>query len=209
MSTIPATERTTLKRLPERGEFDRDTINAILDEGILCHLAIVHNGSPVVIPTLYGRDSDELIIHGSPASRAMRTARGGIEVCVNITLIDGIVVARSGFHSSMNYRSVTIFGRAVEVTELEEKMRLLSTVIDHVIPDRTSTARAMTKKEVQATMVLRLPIQEVSAKVRTGWPHDEPEDYDEPVWAGVIPVYTTFGTPLADPDLRVSVDVPD
>ena len=209
MSAIEPTTRTSLRRLPERASYDRASIYDILDEGLLCHLALVHDGDPIVVPTLYGRDDDHLVLHGSPASRALRMARGPRAVSVNVTLVDGIVVARSAFHSSMNYRSVTIFGEAEAVVDHREKIRLLRIVVDHVIPHRTSSARPMTDKEVKGTMVLRIPIEEASAKVRTGWPKDDPEDYElVDVWAGVIPISTSFGAPLADPDLRSQISAP-
>ncbi len=201
MSNIPPSSRTTIKRLPERGVFDRKAVNAILDEAVLCHLAIIHDGYPVVTPTLFGRDGHDLALHGSPASRTLRAAAGSVDVSVNVTLVDAIVVARSAFHSSMNYRSVTIFGRAEKVTDPAEKRRLLGVVVEHVIPGRTQTARPMTDAEVKATTVLRLPITEASAKVRTGWPGDDEADYDLPVWAGVIPITTQFGAPVPDPVL--------
>jgi nitroimidazol reductase NimA-like FMN-containing flavoprotein (pyridoxamine 5'-phosphate oxidase superfamily) len=209
VTRITPTDRTRLRRAPERGCFDRDEINAILDEAYLCHLAVVDNGQPVVVPTLYGREGDNLIIHGSPASRTMRTARGPMDVAVNVTVVDGIVVARSGFHSSMNFRSVTIYGQAVEITDHEEKHRALTIVLDHVIPGRSRTARPMTDKEVKATMVLRVTLTEASAKVREGWPEDDPEDYELEIWGGVIPISTVFGEPVTDPAQRIEVDVPD
>ena len=209
MTSIAPTDRTTLRRSPHRGLFDRASINAILDAAYLCHLAVVHDGLPVVVPTLFGRDGDELVLHGSPASRTMRAARAPIDVALNVTIVDGIVVARSGFHSSMNYRSVTVYGKATEVTNLSEKRRLLGLILNHVIPQRSSTARPMTDKEVKGTMVLRVPLDEVSAKVRDGWPEDEPSDYDLPVWAGVIPVTTTYGAPQPDPAQRRQVEIPD
>ncbi len=208
MSATFETERTRLRRLPERGTFDRTTINGILDEALMCHLAVIHDGGPVVMPMLFGRDGDDLILHGSPASRTLRAAAEPVDVCVNVTLVDGIVVARSGFHSSMNYRSVTIFGQAHRVTDLEEKRRLLGVIVDHVLPGRNGTARPMTATEIKGTTVLRLPIQEASAKVRTGWPHDDEEDYELPIWAGVIPVSTQYAPPVADPHLRFEVPMP-
>lgn len=209
MTTAPTT-RTEVKRLPERGRYDRATIEAILDEGYLCHLGIVENGSPIVIPTLYARDGDSILFHGSPASRTLRSAgQAGVEVCLTVTLVDGFVIARSGFHHSMNYRSVVVFGSAVPITDDEERAAALDHIVDTLVPGQAAAVRPMTRNESKGTLVLRLPITEASAKVRTGGPKDEPEDYALPIWAGVIPITEQYGTPVPDPELPPGVAVPD
>lgn len=202
--------RTEVKRLPERAAYDAETIHAILDEGYLCHVGIVEDGAPVVIPTLYARDGDSILFHGSPASRTLRTAkRDGVEVCLTVTLVDGIVLARSGFHHSMNYRSVVVFGNAVPITDEVERDSALDHLLDVLVPGQRQVVRPMTRTEAKGTTVLRLPLDEASAKVRTGPPKDEPEDYELPIWAGVLPIGTSFGTPIPDPDLTHDLPVPD
>lgn len=184
----PPTERTTLKRLPGRGSHESAAIESILDEGYVGHLGFVTDRGPVVIPTSYGRVDDQVYVHGSPASRMLRSLKRGIDVCLTVTLVDGLVLARSTFHHSINYRSVVVFGRAVEVTDLEEKRRALLAFVEHVVPGRTSEARPPADTELRGTMVLSLPLAEASAKVRTGPPVDEPEDLALPCWAGVLPL---------------------
>ena len=205
--TIAATERTTVKRLPKRGVYDRETIHAILDEALLCHVGFVVDGAPVVIPTIHWREGDLLYFHGSAASRMLRNLRHGVDACVTVTLLDGLVLARSTFHHSMNYRSVVVFGKAREVTEREEKLRALDALVEHVVRGRSAEARGPNEVELKATMVLALPIEEASAKIRTGGPVDDEEDYTLPVWAGVLPAKLTFGSPIVDD--RVNVDVPE
>ncbi|MFV0523756.1 MAG: pyridoxamine 5'-phosphate oxidase family protein [Acidimicrobiales bacterium] len=199
--------RSTVRRLPERGRYDRDTIDAILDEAFLCHVGLVHDGAPVVIPTLHARLGDHIVLHGSPASRLLRTGRAQ-EICVTVTLVDGFVLARSTFHHSMNYRSVVVFGRP-EIVPDHEKAAVLDAMVEKLAPGRVAHVRPSHDKEIRGTLVLRLPLTEASAKVRTGGPSDDAEDYDLPVWAGVVPVHTTFGTPVVDPDATVEVPVPD
>ena len=194
------TKRTTLKRLPEKGSFDRATVHAILDETLLCQVGFIHNGSPFVIPTIHGRDDDVLYLHGSSASRMLRVMRTGTEVAVSVTLLDGLVLARSLFHSSMNYRSVTIFGTARQ-TEGEEKLRGLEVISEHTLPGRWNHARRPSDKELRATSVMAIPIEEASAKISTGPPEDEEEDYELKVWAGVVPLRLTAGNPEPDPRL--------
>jgi nitroimidazol reductase NimA-like FMN-containing flavoprotein (pyridoxamine 5'-phosphate oxidase superfamily) len=209
MTSAP-TPRVEVRRLPERGRYDRETIDAILDEGYLCHLGIVEDGTPIVIPTLYARDGDSILVHGSPASRTLRTARDrGIEVCLTVTLVDGFVIARSGFHHSMNYRSVVVFGSAVPITDDDERTAALDHIVDTLVPGQAGTVRPMTRNESKGTVVLRLPLDEASAKVRSGGPKDEPEDYELPIWAGVIPITEHYGVPVADPDLTHAVPVPE
>ena len=205
---FPQTERTTLKRLPKRGVFDRDLVYQILDEGFICHVSFAVNGQPFVIPTGYARVGDELYIHGSQVSRMLRTLSSGIEVCVAVTLVDGLVLARSAFHHSVNYRSVVIFGRATLVAEREAKLAALFAFSEHVIPGRWDDVRQPTEQELKATTVLSLPLKEASAKVRTGPPIDDEEDYALPVWAGVLPLKLVAGAPVSDPRLPDTIGPP-
>ncbi len=201
-------DRTEVRRLPDRGHYDRPTIDAILDEGFLCHLATVENGAPVVIPTLYARDGDHVLFHGSAAARSLRSARNQ-DVCLTVTLVDGFVLARSGMHHSMNYRSVVVMGRP-ELVEGDEKVRALDHIVERLVPGRVEqlAPRPMTDKEIRATTVLRLPLAEASAKVRQGGPVDDDEDYALPIWAGVLPVSIDYGTPITDPAMTMEMDVP-
>jgi uncharacterized protein len=208
MNELPATPRTTLKRLPKRGSHERDTINQILDEGFICHVGFATDGRPFVIPTGYARIEDRLIIHGSQASRMLRALKMGIDVCVTVTLIDGLVLARSAFHHSMNYRSVVIFGRATLIEEREEKLAALFALSEHMIPGRWHEVRGPSEAELQQTTVLSLPIDEASAKIRTGPPLDDEEDYAMSVWAGVLPMRITTAQPIADPRLPSEIKVP-
>ena len=209
MEQIPQTQRTTLKRLPQRGSYDREIVNQILDEAFICHIGFVFDGQPVVIPTGYARDGDRLLIHGSQASRMLRTLAGSIDVCVTVTLIDGLVLARSAFHHSINYRSVVIFGRATLIDDTSEKLNALRTLSEHIIPGRWDDVRPPNEREMQLTTVLSLPIAEASAKVRLGPPLDDEEDYEVPVWAGVIPLQLVAKQPIADPCLRADISTPD
>ena len=208
MTTFPRTDLTTLKRLPARGVYDRELVYQILDEGFICHVGFAAGGQPFVIPTGYARAEDRLFIHGSQASRMLRTLKTGIDVCVTITLLDGLVLARSAFHHSMNYRSVVVFGRASIIDDPEEKLRALRAFSEHVIPGRWDDVRGPNEDELKATIVLSLPLDEVSAKVRTGPPLDEIEDYELPVWAGLIPLRLTGGAPIADPRMKEGVELP-
>ena len=207
-NTLPTTSRTQIKRLPQRGEYDRQTIHQILDEGFICHVGFVVEGQPFVIPTAYGRIDDHIYIHGSPASRMLRTLKQEIDVCVTVTLIDGLVLARSAFHHSMNYRSVVIFGQATVVETAEEKMAALKAFTDHIVPDRWSEVRQPTPQEVAGTLVLSLPINEASAKMRSGHPSDDEADYALPVWAGEIPLQMVAGSPVADARLSDGIQPP-
>jgi nitroimidazol reductase NimA-like FMN-containing flavoprotein (pyridoxamine 5'-phosphate oxidase superfamily) len=209
MKPFAQTQRTTLKRLPKRGAFDRESLYRILDEGFICHVGFVVEGQPFVIPTGYARVEDQLYIHGSQASRMLRTVAQGIEVCLTVTLVDGLVLARSVFHHSMNYRSVVVFGQASIVAEREEKLAALRALTEHMIPGRWNDARGPNEQEMKATSVLRLPLSEASAKVRTGPPIDDEEDYGLAVWAGVIPLRLIAGEPIADPRLPRDIAVPD
>jgi hypothetical protein len=202
MASELLTERTTLRRLPKRGDHDRATIEAILDEALVCHVGFVAEGQPYVIPTIHGRAGDWLYIHGSAASRMLRTLSGGVPVCVTVTLLDGLVMARSAFHHSMNYRSVVVLGTAQAVQDEAEKLEALRVIVDHVSPGRWAEARPPNEKELKATSVLRLPIAEASAKVRTGPPIDDEEDYALPVWAGVLPLRLVAQPAVADARLH-------
>jgi nitroimidazol reductase NimA-like FMN-containing flavoprotein (pyridoxamine 5'-phosphate oxidase superfamily) len=192
------TPRTRVVRESDRGVYDRETLNRILDEGFLCHVGFVVDGQPFVIPTSYGRDGDTLYIHGSAASRMLRNLDKGVPVCVTVTLLDGLVLARSVFNHSMNYRSVVILGTATLITNPEEKLAALLILSEHILPGRWADARQPNEKELKATSVLRIPIDEFSAKVRIGPPIDDEPDYTFPTWAGVIPLETTVGTPIRD-----------
>src|SRR5881296_2697952 len=208
MTTIPQTPRTTLKRLPQRGSYDRQLINRILDEAFICHVGFMVDGQPMVIPTGYARAGDHLLIHGSQASRMLRHLSQGIDVCVTVTLIDGLVLARSAFHHSMNYRSVVVFGHTRLVEDRAEKIAALRALSDHMIPGRWDDVREPTEEELKLTTVLALPLAEASAKIRTGPPLDDEEDYDMKVWAGVIPLRLIANQPIADPRLPKDIEPP-
>jgi nitroimidazol reductase NimA-like FMN-containing flavoprotein (pyridoxamine 5'-phosphate oxidase superfamily) len=205
---FPQTERTTLKRLPKRGVFDRELVYRILDEGFICHVGFSVDGRPFVIPTGYARVEDQLFIHGSQVSRMLRTLSTGIDVCVTVTLVDGLVLARSAFHHSINYRSVVMFGRAAMIEDREAKLAALFAFSEQVIPGRWDDVRQPTEQELKATTVLSLPLVEVSAKVRTGPPIDDDEDYALNVWAGVLPLKIAAGAPINDPRLPESIETP-
>jgi nitroimidazol reductase NimA-like FMN-containing flavoprotein (pyridoxamine 5'-phosphate oxidase superfamily) len=204
---LSTTERTTLHRLRERGRTARADLHAVLDAGLICHLGVVVDGSPVVLPTGYGRVGDRLYLHGSSANRALLAA-GGQQVCVTVTHLDGLVCARSVFHHSMNYRSAMIFGVARLVTGDPERLSALRAVSEQLVPGRWDHARPPARKELAATAVLELPLDEASVKVRSGPPKDDPEDYDTDIWAGVVPTRLTFGAAEPDPDLRPGIGVP-
>lgn len=201
--------RTRVKREPHRGRYDRETIDAILDAALVCHLGFVQDGQPFVIPTLHARVDDELLVHGSSASRALREAGSGIPVCVTVTLLDGLVLARSVFEHSVNYRSVVVLGTATPVTGDAEKLAALEALTERLLPGRWADARIPDRKELKATAVLRLPLDEASAKVRTGPPMDgDTPDAELDVWAGVIPLVTRALPPEPDPALRPGIPVP-
>ena len=206
--TFPQTDRTKLKRLPKRGHFDRETVYGILDEGFICHVGFAPGGQPVVIPTGYARADDKLYIHGSQASRMLKTLSGGVDACVTVTIIDGLVLARSAFHHSMNYRSVVIFGRATLIEDREEKNAALFALSEHIIRGRWNDVREPTEQELRATTVLSLPLEEASAKIRTGPPLDDEEDYALPIWAGVVPLKLEAGEPIPDPRLPAEISIP-
>jgi uncharacterized protein len=206
---ITRTGRTKVRRLPKRGVYDRARIYQILDEGFVCHVGFTNGGETFVIPTGYARVGGNLLIHGSSASRMMRNLADGIEVCVTVTLIDGLVLARSAFHHSVNYRSVVIFGKATTVEDENEKFKALRAFTEHIVPQRWNDVRLPNAKELKATTVLSLPIEEASAKVRTGDPVDDEEDYAMDVWAGVIPLKIRAETAENDSKLKNGIATPD
>jgi len=208
MDELSRTDRSTLRRLPKRGVYDLATIHSILDEGLICHVGFVVEGQPFVIPTIHVRVGEELYFHGSPASRMLRTLEQGVQVCVTVTLVDGLVLARSAFHHSMNYRSVVVFGTAMPVDSSEGKLRVLRALSDHLIRGRWQEVRTPSANELKATLVLSLPINEASAKVRTGPPVDDEEDYGLPVWAGVLPLKIATAELVADPRLAEDIAPP-
>jgi uncharacterized protein len=205
---LSPTPRTTLHRLRERGRLDRADLDAVLAAGLICHLGVVIDGAPAVLPTGYGRIGDDLYLHGSSANQSLLAAADQT-VCVTITLLDGLVCARAVFHHSMNYRSAVIFGTARLVEDPEEKLAALEAVTNHLVPGRWEHARTPTRKELAATAVIALPLDEASVKVRAGGPKDDPEDYDSGIWAGVLPAALTFGAAEPDPDRTSDVPIPD
>jgi nitroimidazol reductase NimA-like FMN-containing flavoprotein (pyridoxamine 5'-phosphate oxidase superfamily) len=208
MTTLPPTERTTVKRLPKRGAYDRESIYGILDEGLLCHVGFIIDGAPRVIPTGYVRVEDDLYIHGSPASAMLAAAGRSSDICVEVTLIDGLVLARSAFHHSVNYRSVVVFGKARVIESPQEKLAVLKAFTKHMIPGRWADVRKPTDSELKGTKVLCLPLAEASAKIRIGPPIDDDVDYELPMWAGVLPLSVTAGTPVPDPVLPAGLEAP-
>jgi len=209
MAEPSPTPRTRVRRLPQRAAYDEATIHAILDNGLVCHIGFVHEGQPFVLPTTYARLGDALVLHGSAASRMLRGLRDGIPICVTVTLLDGLVLARSAFHHSMNYRSVVILGVATEVTDDAERLHALEAIVEHVNPGRWAEVRPPNERELKATMVLRLPIAEASAKVRTGPPLDDTEDLGWPCWAGEVPLRLVALAPIADGTPPPGVAVPN
>ena len=208
MNEFTPTERTKVRRLPDRGKYDSESVYGILDEAFICHVGFVVESQPYVIPTGFARVGDTLYIHGSAASRMLRTLADGVQVCVTVTLIDGIVMARSGFHSSMNYRSVVILGRATQVEGRDEKLAAMAAFSEQVMPGRWKDLRETTDAELKGTLVLSLPLKEVSAKVRSGPPKDDEVDYALPLWAGIVPLQLTAGNPINDPRLPTGIDPP-
>ena len=209
MRDFAPTERTQVRRLAKRAVYDRGTVYQILDEGLVCHVGFVADGQPVVIPTGYGRCGDTLYIHGSVGSRMLRNLAQGAEVCVTVTLLDGLVLARSAFHHSMNYRSVVILGTARIVEDEAAKRDALRALTEHIAPGRWPEVRPPSENELKVTSVLAIPLEEVSAKVRTGPPLDDEEDYALPVWAGVLPLKLRPEQPVPDSRLRASIEVPE
>lgn len=208
MEKLTPTQRTTIKRVPKRGNYEQETIYQILDEGLVCHVGFIVDNQPFVIPTAYGRIEDKLYIHGSPASRMLRNLQQGIQACITVTLIDGLVLARSAFHHSMNYRSVVVFGTAEVVSDPEEKLNALYAFTEQVIPGRWDEVRQPNHNELAGTLVLSLPLVEASAKIRTGAPIDDEADYLLPVWAGEIPLCVVAGAPIDDSRLQPGIVPP-
>jgi len=208
MSEAPS-ERTRLHRHPERGAYDRQTVGAILNEALICHVAwVTAEGEPRVIPTIHARDGDTLYIHGSQASRTLRAIRAGAQVCVESTILDGLVLARSTFNHSMNYRSVVVFGTPREVTDHDEMDRAQRILVEHVVPGRTADARIPNDEELKQTAIFAIDLDEASAKIRADGPHDPEDDLALPIWAGVIPLRLTVGEPEPDEHLVPDVEVP-
>ena len=201
MPITSPTARTTVKRRAQRGVYEHAAILRILDEGLVCHMGFVVDGQPFVLPTAYARIDDRLYLHGSPSNRMLRTGKSGLGLCVTVTLLDGLVLARSAFHHSMNYRSVVLLGTATEVHDLEEKRVAFRALVEHVVPGRYAGVRPPSDDEIRGTLVLCLPIMEGSAKIRSGPPIDDESDYAWPVWAGVIPLALRPGAPVPDPCL--------
>ncbi|MFJ3928475.1 pyridoxamine 5'-phosphate oxidase family protein [Streptomyces sp. NPDC090022] len=211
-SAYRPTDRTVPSRSRERAHYDREVVHAILDAAYVCHLGFVRDGAPVVLPTLYGRVGERLYLHGSTGSRpllAAGKADPGLPICVTVTHVDGLVLAKSAFHHSINYRSVVVHGTAYQVTDEDEARMALDALVDHVVPGRSADSRPANAKELAATAVIRLDLDEVSAKIRTGGVNDEPEDLSLPYWSGVVPVARTYGTPIPSADLDPSIATPD
>lgn len=200
------TERTTVRRLAKRGNYDPPVIHSILDEALICHVGFVVDGQPTVIPTIHTRIDDTLYFHGSVASRMLRSLKDGVDMCVTVTILDGLVLARSAFHHSMNYRSVVVMGKAHEVADREEKLRVFDALAEHVMRGRSADARKANEAELRSTVLIALPIEEASAKIRTGPPIDDEEDYALPIWAGVLPFKQVPQTPI--PDDRNTQELP-
>ncbi|MFC7216826.1 pyridoxamine 5'-phosphate oxidase family protein [Streptomyces polyrhachis] len=213
MGTYPTTDRTIPTRSRERASYDRALVHSVLDEGYVCHLGFVRDGAPVVLPTLYARVGERLYVHGSTGSRPLRMAGAapdpGLAVCVTVTLVDGLVLARSAFHHSINYRSVVVHGTARQVTDPAAKREALDALVDHVVPGRSADSRPANDRELAATAVLVIDLAEVSAKVRTGGPNDDDADLGLGHWAGVVPVRTVHGAPQPAADLDGAIAVPD
>jgi uncharacterized protein len=206
---VSMTERTQLRRLPKRGSHDSAVVHEILDSAFMAHVGFQMQGQPFVIPTLYGRDGEKLYLHGSAASRMLRELETGVPACVTVTLVDGLVLARSAFHHSMNYRSVVAFGIARKIVEPEQKIFALRVISEHVAPGRWDEVRGPSEKELKATTVLEFAMEEASAKIRTGPPLDDEEDYALPVWAGVVPLQMAAQTPVPDPRITNGVQTPE
>jgi len=208
MPQFETTERTRIRRMPQRASYDVAVVEAILAEGLYCHVGFSVDGQPYVIPTIYARFEDRLYIHGSAASRMLQTIGERMPVCITVTLLDGLVLARSTFHHSMNYRSVVILGEATEVTDRDEKMTALKAIVDHIMVGRWEDVRQPSDQELKATRVIRVPLDEVSAKIRTGPPVDDDEDYQLDCWAGEVPLTLVPQAPVADPLLRPGIALP-
>jgi nitroimidazol reductase NimA-like FMN-containing flavoprotein (pyridoxamine 5'-phosphate oxidase superfamily) len=208
MNQYAPTPRTTLHRIPSRGTYDRAAVHAILDEALVCHLGVAIDGQPFVIPTAFARDGEALYVHGAAAGRTLKALAAGAPACVTVTLVDGLVLGRSAFHHSMNYRSVVVLGGARELTDRDEKARALGFLVDKVSPGRSARVRPPNDKELRATSVLAIALDEVSAKIRCGPPLDDPEDAAQPVWAGVVPLSLRAGAPQPDGEAAARFDPP-
>ena len=206
--TMKPSKKTKVTRAPKRGHYDKRTIYEILDDDFICQIGFVHDSYPVVIPTIYGRSEDYLYVHGATVSRMLLNLEKGISISVNVTKTDGIVLARSAFHHSLNYRSVTIFGTGTLVDNDAERLQALKIISDQVIPGRWEEVRAPNSKEMKATKIIKIHISESSAKIRTGPPVDDKEDYNLPIWAGVVPIEQKLGTPIPDPEMKEYTGIP-
>jgi hypothetical protein len=208
-TTFPRTERSTVRRLPKRGSYDKDVVYGILDQAIVCHVGLATENGPVVIPMGYARRGDEILLHGSARSRLLEEIAKGAPVCVEVTLVDGLVLARSTFHHSINYRSVVLYGRGIGIDDPEEKAKALVDVVEHLVPGRNRDARAADDGELLATRVVRVPIEEASAKIRVGPPIDDERDLGLDIWAGVLPLESRPGVPVPDEHLKEGIPVPE
>ena len=208
MKTYPISNRNRVKRISNNSDYSKETVHAIIDEALFCHLGIIHDGKPVVIPTIHARMGDQIVFHGSNASRLLKISNNN-EICVTITLLDGLVMARSLFNSSMNYRSAVIFGKGEIIKDHDERMAAFKSITDHIAPGRWDDARQPNNSELKQTSVVRMPIDEASAKFSMGPPDDEDEDYALDYWAGVIPINQTYGEPESDPILQEGITIPD
>jgi nitroimidazol reductase NimA-like FMN-containing flavoprotein (pyridoxamine 5'-phosphate oxidase superfamily) len=209
MAEFPITSKNKIKRKPDRGTYDQETIYKILDEGLICHVGLIQENSPIVIPMNYARHNDQILLHGAPASRLLQSIKSGTEVCITITLLDSLVLARSVMHHSMNYRSVVIFGKGFLVEDYDQKKEALKSIVEHIIPGRWDDARQPSEKEIKQTCVVSIPIDEASAKIRSGPVIDEEEDYDLRVWAGLLPMELMPGSVEADARLANNINIPD
>ena len=207
MKTYPISNRNRVKRISNKSDYSKETVHAIIDEALFCHLGIIHDGKPVVIPTIHARMGDHIVFHGSNASRLLKISNNN-EICVTITLLDGLVMARSLFNSSMNYRSAVIFGKGEIIIDHNERMAAFKSITDHIAPGRWDDARQPNNSELKQTSVVRMPIDEASAKISMGPPDDEDEDYALDYWAGVIPINQTYGEPESDPILQEGITIP-
>ena len=209
MTEFPITERNRMRRQPKRARYERDVVYGIVDEALICHAAFVLDGTPVVVPLVHARMGDSVVLHGSKGARLIQHVEAGGEVCLTFTLLDGLVLARSAFHHSVNFRSAMLFGKGVSLESAEDKMEALKAVVEHIMPGRWDDVRRPNAQELDATAVVSIAIDTASAKVRTGPPEDAPEDYALGVWAGVLPLRQQASAPVADPRMESAIDLPD